>query len=84
MLIFSDKNQRHLSFAELVKWILPFCLNIHTLKLNFIDDFANDLHNEIARLNQLKDLDISTCENIDLKEVTRVAYRTKTTLITTS
>ena len=73
MLIFSFKS--HLYFAEFVKWILPFCPNIHTLKLHSIGE-PKDVHNDIIRLKKLKDLEIETSE--DLKEVTFVAFRTKT------
>jgi hypothetical protein len=73
MFIFSFKS--HLSFTEFVKWILPICPNIHTLKLRSIDQ-PNDLHNDIIRLKKLKILDIVTIKGIDRKEVTCVAFRT--------
>jgi hypothetical protein len=81
MFILSLKSQRRLSFTEFVKWILPFWPNIHTLKLDFIDQ-PKDLHNEIARLKTLKDLLIETRHGIDLNMVTWGAIRTKTTLLT--
>jgi hypothetical protein len=81
--IFPFKSQRHLSFTEFVKWILSFCPNIHTLKLQIIEE-PKDLHNEIVHLKKLKDLHIGTSNGIDPKEVASVAFRTKTTLLTSS
>ncbi len=49
-------------------WTLPICLNINILTLN-IKDLSNGLHNEIARLEKLKELDISARNASDLKEV---------------
>jgi hypothetical protein len=57
MFIISFKS--HLSFAEFVKCIIPFCPNIHTLKLRLFG-LPEDLDNEIVRLNKLKELDIET------------------------
>jgi hypothetical protein len=83
MFIFSSQNQRHLSFTEFVKWILSFCPNVETLKLNFHEK-PEGLTNYIARLKKLNDLDIATGRETDQKEVTCVAFRTKTTLLTSS
>jgi hypothetical protein len=79
MFMFYLKIERHLSSTEFIEWILPFCPNIHTLKLRSIDQ-PNDLHNDIIRLKKLKDLDIPYSYGIDPVEVTSVAFRTKTTL----
>jgi hypothetical protein len=81
MYSFSLKIRRHLSSTEFVKWILPFCANIHTLQLHLVDE-PNDLHKEIARLKKLKDLHIKTNDEIPPGEVTFVAFRIKTTLMT--
>ena len=72
-----------LSFTEFVKWILPLSLNIHTLNL-FLNDPPQGLHNEISRLKKLKDLNIGNSNEIFPTEVTCVAFRSKTTLITSS
>jgi len=72
MFILYLKIERHLSFTEFIEWILPFCPNIHTLKLHFIHQ-PNDLHNDIIRLKKLKDLDIAYSSRIDPIEVTCVA-----------
>jgi len=61
-------KERPLSVTEFVKWVLPFCSNIHTLKIDLFGELK-DLHNEIARLKKLKDLHIWT---VDPKEVTSV------------
>jgi hypothetical protein len=81
MFIFSVYS--HLSFTEFVKWMLPFCPNIHTLKVDLMEE-SNDLHKEIARLKKLKDLHIFTCKGFNPIEVTCVAFRTKTTMLTSS
>ena len=83
MFIFSLKIRRYLSFAEFVKWILPFCSNVETLKIQLIGQ-PNDWHNEIVHLKKLKDLLIGTNKGIDPEEVKFVALRTKTTLLTSS
>ena len=77
-----------LSFTELilneiVKWILPLSLNIHTLNL-FLNDPPQGLHNEISRLKKLKDLNIGNSNEIFPTDVTCVTFRSKTTLITSS
>jgi hypothetical protein len=81
--IFSFKNRRHLSLTEFVKWILPSCSNIDTLKLYLFEE-SNDLHKEIARLETLRDLEIGTYNELFPEEVTCVAFRTSTTLLTSS
>ena len=49
-------NKDHfLFFSEIVKWILSVCLNIHTLELD-LPNQSNGLHNEIGRLQKLKNL----------------------------
>jgi hypothetical protein len=83
MFIFFFKSQHHLYSTEFVKWILPFCSNIHTLKLHLIGE-PKDVHNEISRLTKLNDLYIGASKGIDPKEVTSVAFRTKTTQLTSS
>ena len=82
-LIFSLKSQRSISFTEFVKWVLPFCSNIDTLKIRLIEQ-PNDLHNEIVRLKKLKDFHIGAQCKIDLKEVKSVVFRSKITLLTSS
>ena len=69
MFIFSFKNNFY--FTEFVKWILPFCPNVHTLILHLIDQ-PKDVHKDIVRLEKLKYLLIWTSEGNDPKEVTRV------------
>ena len=81
--MFYFKSQPHLSYTEFIKWILPFCSNIETLKIHLIEQ-PNDLHNEIVRLKKLKDLQIGTSIGIDLKEVTCVAFLTKKMMLTSS
>ena len=83
LFIFSVTHQRHLSFTEIVKWVLPFCPNIHTLKLK-LNEKPEGLADYIARLEKLIDLDIGTCIGIDPKEVTFVSFRTNTNLLTSS
>jgi hypothetical protein len=83
MFIFSLKTSVIYFFADFVKWMFPFCPNIDTLKIDLIDQ-PNDLHIEIVRLKKLKDLFIGTTLGIDPKEVTCVAFRIKTTLLTSS
>jgi len=69
MLTFSFENQRHLSIAEFVKWILSFCSNIDALRLT-LTEMPSDLHNEIVRLQKLKNLHIGTSTGMHPKEVT--------------
>jgi hypothetical protein len=66
-----------------VEWILPVCLNIQYLKIDFSEE-SNGLHNEIARLKKLKELEVSANKTSELKEVTLIGFRTKTTLLTSS
>ena len=68
------------SFSALAKWILSVCLNIHT----FHQIQSNGLHNEIARLKELKKLVVRTITASELKEVTLIASNIKTTLLTSS
>jgi hypothetical protein len=81
--MFYFKRQSHLSLTEFVKWILPFCPNIETFKIRLMEQ-PNDLHNEIVRLEKLKDLHIVNCAGIHPKEVKSVSFLTKTTLLTSS
>ena len=69
--------------SEIVEWILPVCLNIHTLKIGF-HKLPNDMHNDIASLKKLKKLDVSVDEASDLKEVTLIAFRIMTMLLNSS
>jgi hypothetical protein len=80
--LFTHKSH-DISFTEFVKWILSFCSNIHTLKLDSIKQ-PKDLINDIVRLTKLKVLHIGNDNLIDPKEVTCVPYRTKTMLLTSS
>jgi hypothetical protein len=84
MFIFYLKIERHLSFTEFVNWILPLCLNILDLKLRNTFGQPNDWHKDIIHLKKLKVLDIETSNEIDPKEVTCVAIRSKATLLTFS
>jgi hypothetical protein len=83
MFTFSFENQPHLSIAEFVKWILPFCSNIHTLRLT-LTEMPSDLHNEIVRLKNLKNLHIGTSIGMHPKEVTSVAFAPNETVLTSS
>jgi hypothetical protein len=83
MFIFSVKSKPHLLFLEFIKWILLFCRNIHTLTLN-LEEHPKGLTNEIVGLKELKDLYIGTKRGIHPKEVTFVAFKTMTTLLTSS
>jgi len=69
------------SISVLVKWILSECLNIHTLKLSGI---PKGCHNEIARLKKLKELEVWADKASRLNEVTLIASRIMTTLLTSS
>jgi hypothetical protein len=69
-----------LSISELVKWILSVCLNIQTLQIDFPQN-PNSFSNEIARLKKLKKLNLTALKASDLKEVTLIALRIKTTLL---
>jgi hypothetical protein len=81
MLTFSFENQRHLSIAEFVKWILSFCSNIDALRLT-LTEMPSDLHNEIVRLQKLKNLHIGTSTGMHPKEVTSVTFARNETLLT--
>ena len=66
--MFSLKKQRQFYISEIVQWILPFCSNIHTLILR-LEGSQKGLHNEIARLEKLINLDVWIAKVIHLKEV---------------
>ena len=70
------------SILALVKWILSASLNIHTIKLSGDWDTTNSFHNEIAHLKKLKELDVSVYCPSNLTEVTLIAIRIMTTLLT--
>jgi hypothetical protein len=70
------------SISAFAKWILSGCVNIHTLKVESPKQ-SNGLHNEIARLKKLKKIEIEANAS-DLKEVTLIASRILTTLLTSS
>jgi hypothetical protein len=72
-----------LSISALIAWILSACFNIHTLKLE-LPKQPIELHNQIARLKKLKELDVSADDASELKEVTLIAFRIMTTLLTSS
>ena len=74
----------NLSISALAKWILSVCLNIHILRLNIQSKKLNCLHNEIGRLKNVKLLDVQAEGASDLKEVTLIAFRITTTLLTSS
>ena len=69
------------SISVLLKWILSVCLNIHTLKLSGI---SKGCQNEIARLKKLKELEVWADKASRLNEVTLIASRIMTTLLTSS
>jgi hypothetical protein len=73
-----------LSIPALAKWILPVCLNIHTLTLYMDWETSNSIHDEIARLKKLKKLDVTVDKASKLKEVRLIAFRIMTTLLTSS
>jgi hypothetical protein len=72
------------SFSALAKWILSFCLNIHTLTLSLNWETSNSFLSEIACLKKLKKLDVMADSASDLKEVTLIAFLIMTTLFTSS
>jgi hypothetical protein len=72
------------SVSALVRWIFSVCINIHTLTLEVQLEKSNGFSNEIARLKKLKKLDVSAHKASDLKEVTLIAFRITTTLLTSS
>jgi hypothetical protein len=83
MFTFSVKSQRHSSFTEFVKWLLPFCPNVETLKLHFHEE-PKGLANYIVRLKKLKDLYIGISQGINPGNVTSAAFRNETTLLNSS
>jgi hypothetical protein len=72
-----------LSISALVGWIFSACFNIHSLKLE-LPKQPIEFHNQIARLKKLKELDVSADDASELKEVTLIAFRIMTTLLTSS
>ena len=93
MFLYLKNTSAYICFTEFVKWILPFCSNIHTLKLENIEIMDTSIffpyreemnvYNEIARLKKLKDLQITSSSymmHLIPKEVTSVAFQTITTL----
>jgi hypothetical protein len=70
------------SISALVEWILSDCLNLDFLELGLISKKASSFLNEIVRLKKLKELNISAYEASELKEVTLIAFRITTTLLT--
>ena len=73
-----------ISIPALAQWILSVCLNIHTLTLTINWMTSNSFHEEIVRLKKLKELNVTTDDAIDLEEVTLIAFRITTTLLTSS
>jgi hypothetical protein len=71
------------SISVLVKWILSVCLNMYYLQIEILDQ-SDCLHNELARLTKLKELDLKATDASKLKEVTLIAFRITTTLLTSS
>jgi hypothetical protein len=69
------------SISALVKWVLSACLNIHTLRLYSKFVKLNGFHDEIARLQKLKELHISPFEASELKLVTFIDFRIRTKLL---
>jgi hypothetical protein len=69
------------SISVIVKWILPVCSNIHTLRLSGI---SIGCHDEIARLEKLKKLEVWAKKANDLNKVTLITSRIMTTLLTSS
>ena len=78
--IFHLKAHLHL-LKNFFMWILPVCLNVKTLTLN-MKHSANFLQNEMARLEKLKEFDISSWKAPDLKEVESFFDRILKTLLT--
>ena len=70
--------------SALVDWILSICLNIHTLRLPMSYRKPNTFHNGIARLNKLKELEVTGKSASELKEVTLIAFRITITLLISS
>ena len=61
------------SVSALAKWILSVCLNIQHLQI-VTSILPNGLHNKIARLKKLKELDVLLEEASDVKEVTLITF----------
>jgi hypothetical protein len=70
--------------SALVKWILSVSLNVQTLSLKNVKRTLNSLYHEIGCLEKLKELKVMAQSSSDLKEVTIVASRIITTLLTSS
>ena len=61
------------SIPALAKWILSVCLNIHTMRVDILKE-SNDFFNEIARLKELKKLEVKADKASDLKEVILIVF----------
>jgi hypothetical protein len=72
------------SISALVKWILSVSLNVHTLRLEVQSEMPKGFYNEIAPLKKLKKLKVKADKASELKEVTLIAIRIMTTLLTSS
>jgi hypothetical protein len=68
---------------EIVEWILPACLNIHTLKLDFLYQ-EMDVRVEMVPFKKLKKLNVQCDDASDLKEVTLLTIRNLKTLLTST
>ena len=71
------------SFSALTKWILSTCVNIHHLQIEFLEK-PNGFLKSIARLKNLKKLDVAADRARDLKGVTMVAFKIIPTLLISS